>query len=184
MARRRRTRMRFRFRRPPWWLLLGTVVGVAAIVVLLTRPTGSSPVPVRAGDMAPAAKALETKLGGPQRYTEINATDKGVNLFVAVDGANEVAWYYEAGRLDGPGPSQAAAPDHTPFGLENVALGRAAGIARNAVDRSPTATMRAFTLRQEGQLGLVWALDFQSSRGGLLHMTYAPGGGFIGVDAQ
>jgi hypothetical protein len=44
--------------------------------------------------------------------------------------------------------------------------------------------MRAFTLRQEGQLGLVWALDFQSSRGGLLHMTYAPGGGFIGVDAQ
>lgn len=174
---------RIRFRRPPWWLLVGTVVGAVAIVVLL-RQEPTRPLPVRAADVPTAVKALETKLGGAQRYTEINATDKGVNLFVA-SSTGEQAWYFEDGKLDGPSAPQTnptTAP--TVFTLENVALGRASEIARDAAAKVPDASMLGFTLRHEGQQGLVWAVDFRSSLGGLLHVTYGPAGGFIGVDAQ
>lgn len=174
---------RIRFRRPPWWLLAGTAVGVVAIVVLL-RQEPARPLPVRAADVPAAVKALETKLGGPQRYTEINATDKGVNLFLAAS-AGEQAWYFEGGRLDGPSaPQTTPTAEPTVFTLENVALGRAAEIARDAAAKVPDASMLGFTLRHEGQQGLVWAVDFRSNLGGLLHVTYGPAGGFLGVDAQ
>ena len=50
--------------------------------------------------IATAIDALETKLGGPQQYFEVNATAKVVNLFVALDGGTVAqAWLYAAGQL-------------------------------------------------------------------------------------
>ena len=47
-----------------------------------------------------AIAALETKLGGPQDYFEINATARLVNLFVALDGGTTVQpWLYFDGAL-------------------------------------------------------------------------------------
>lgn len=54
-----------------------------------------------------AIKALETELGGPQRFFEINATPKLVNLFLSLnDGAMSQAWVYFDGELS----SQEARP--------------------------------------------------------------------------
>jgi hypothetical protein len=50
--------------------------------------------------IAPAMAALETKLGGPQQYFEVNATSKLVNLFVALnDGKVAQPWVYLNGEL-------------------------------------------------------------------------------------
>jgi hypothetical protein len=56
--------------------------------------------------IAPAAKALEAKLGGPQQYFEINATPQVVNLFVADAAKTSVTPYvYVGGAV-----AQSAAP--------------------------------------------------------------------------
>jgi hypothetical protein len=50
--------------------------------------------------IAEAVSALETKLGGPQQYFEINATSQLVNLFVALnDGKLVQPWVYLDGEL-------------------------------------------------------------------------------------
>jgi hypothetical protein len=50
--------------------------------------------------IGPAIEALESELGGPQRYFEVNATGSTINLFVASDDATRVTGHsYLAGEL-------------------------------------------------------------------------------------
>ena len=68
----------------------------------------------------PAVAALEAKLGGPQKYLEVNASPTLVNLFVAVDNATQaVAYVYAEGKL-----SDAAAPEQVKAGAPTFAATR------------------------------------------------------------
>src|SRR3954447_1216934 len=59
--------------------------------------------------IAPAIAAVESKLGGPQQYFEVNATPQVVNLFVADATATSVTPYvYVGGAVAPAGPSQGA----------------------------------------------------------------------------
>ena len=94
-------------RRPPWWLLVGTVLAVALVAWLFTWSSGgggASFVPLRAADVPAAVHALEQRLGRTPVFVEINAKSEGVNLYVPADaGADGTqAWYWANGVLEGP----------------------------------------------------------------------------------
>jgi hypothetical protein len=60
-------------------------------------------------EIAPAITAVETELGGPQDYFEVNATPKFVNVIVATDGGSmATAFLYLDGDLQPPAPPEAA----------------------------------------------------------------------------
>ena len=167
---------RGRRRRPPWWLLAGTALAIAAIVALLVWPSPSAPVTsLRVGEIPAAVRVLEARLGAAPRYIGIDATNDGVSLFVAEAADRQVAWFYRGGTLTGPG-----APDATgglpSFDLQGVALDRANDVARAAHDAFPTATIERFTIRVPSSVGVVWALQLRSSRGGQIAMTFTPAG--------
>ena len=62
-------------------------------------------------DLVPAAvTAVEAALGGPQQYTEINAFEQGVNLFVATADGKELPYVYR----DGTGLEAPPAPGFRP----------------------------------------------------------------------
>src|SRR5207248_5403884 len=83
-----------------------------------SSPTTAKP-PVLRADLVPAAvAAVQATRGGLQQYTEINAFDQGVNVFVAVGDGNEVAYVYRDAGLDPPAPPQAAVGAR--FGVDGV----------------------------------------------------------------
>ena len=60
-------------------------------------------------EIAPAITAVESELGGPQDYFEINATPQFVNVIVATDGGSmATAFLYLDGDLQPPAPPEAA----------------------------------------------------------------------------
>ena len=69
-------------------------------------PSGSLP---RVDLIGEAVSALEARLGGPQRYFEIDATPRLVNLFVELNGGALVRpWVYLDGQLSSTDPLPAA----------------------------------------------------------------------------
>jgi hypothetical protein len=179
MARRRR-------RRPPWWLLVLTVVAAVAIGILLSSGRGPSKprLAVRAAEVPAAVRAVEAKLGGTQRYTEVNAGVDVVNVFVAGPDGTEVPWQFGPSGLEGPAPSQAAGPDHPAFALDGVDVDRAERVAREAADQFPTATLTRFALRRAPDGTVVWSIGLRSTQGGLIEVTFAGDGRFLGADLR
>ena len=144
--------------------------------MLLVWPSRSAPVTsLRVGDIPAAVRTLEARLGASPRYIGIDATNDGVSLFVAEGVDQQVAWFYRAGSLSGPG-----APDPAgglpSFDLAGVALDRANDVARAAHDAFPTATIEQFTIRVPSGAGVRWAVLLRSSRGGQIEMTFTPAG--------
>lgn len=170
-GRRRRHR-----RRPPWWLVGPSVLGLVAVAVLVTyHPTPA--LAVRAGDIGRAVVTLEAKIGRGRRYTEINATPDGVNLFVVQPDGQEQAWFYADGALHGPG--NAAAAPATAFVVGDIDLGLAPKIARSVLDRFPRAKLTGFALvEQQGHL--VWSARSMSSRGGTVEAFFTTDGQLLG----
>jgi hypothetical protein len=65
--------------------------------------------PPLVGQIDEAVAALETSLGGPQQYFEINATPKLVNLFVALNNGTLVQpWVFLDGELSSTDPRDAS----------------------------------------------------------------------------
>ena len=93
-----------------------------------TVPPASSTVPATTSAQAPqprvdligaAVSALESKLGAPQEYFEINATAQLVNLFVALnDGKVAQAWVYLDGELSSKEGQPAAGHTFTKSALD------------------------------------------------------------------
>lgn len=76
----------------------GTAAPTTTVVPASTTVLGG--VVPRVDLIASAISALEAKFGGPQRYYEINATSKLVNLWVSLnDGAVAQPWVYLDGTL-------------------------------------------------------------------------------------
>ena len=165
-----------RRRRVPWALLLLSAVGIGAIAVLVSYRTEPE-VPVPAADISRAVAAVEARLGGNQRFTEINATPDGVNLFVVQADGQERAWFYAHGALDGPGAS--APPAAPTFTLEGVDTGLAVKIARGVVAQFPGSQLTRFALvQQQGQL--IWSARAVSSKGGTIEAYFTPDGKTLG----
>ena len=165
-----------RWRRPPWWLIGLSVLGLGAVAVLVTyRPTPA--LAVRAGDIGRAVVTLEAKVGRGQRYTEINARPDGVNLFVVQPDGQEQDWFYADGVLQGPG--NAAPAQAKPFAVGDIDLALAPKIARSVLDRFPGAKLTGFALvDQQGHL--VWSARWMSSRGGTVEVFFTTDGQLLG----
>jgi len=134
-------------------------------------------------DLAPAGvAAVEAARGGPQQFTEINAFDQGVNLFVATGDGNELAYVYRDGALEPPASPEPAAG--TPFGLQGVAVDAGPRLLADVKTRLPGVTPVAITLGQRPVEGLVWDVGVLGEKGGRIDMLYTPGGVFLGPVAD
>ena len=150
-----------------------TAVGLVAIVVAITRPT-SKPIDLRVGDIPAAVTAVEQRLGGPQRYSEINVTNEGVNVFVVFDDAHEQTWFFNGHALQDPGDVKRT-EEHKPFTLESVRLEMAAKLARSVLDRFPGATLLQLALIRPDE-PVVWAVRTRGPLGGIAETFFSTDG--------
>ena len=88
----------------------GRAFGIGVLVGLVGACGGPGPATPRAriGEIHSAIAAVEGQAGGAQVYSEINATETEVNLFVVRDG-KELAYVVHEGKLDVPTSGQAFA---------------------------------------------------------------------------
>ena len=160
---------------------------VAAVVVAACSGGGGSSTTATAPalriDLVGAGvAAVEAARGGPQQYTEINAFDQGVNLFVATGDGNELAYVYRNGTLEPPATPQPATA--TPFGLQGVAVDAGPRLLADVKTRLPEATPVAITLVQRPVDGLVWDVGVIGEKGGRIDVLYTPAGVFLGPVAD
>lgn len=157
------------------------LLAVLGVATLLAGCGGDDDAPAPAGLavelIEPAVQALEERLGGPQRYSEINAIPGAVNLFVVRDDGAEDAWLYRGGDLE---PPEAPAPlAHEPFGLDGVDIGAAPRLVEQVEADLPGATVVSAALVVVPEQGLSWALQSRSPRGGLLNVLFTPDGRLV-----
>ncbi|HEX9260707.1 MAG TPA: hypothetical protein VF855_14295 [Acidimicrobiales bacterium] len=159
---------------------------VAALLVALSVLAGcagdddSEVLPrLQVGQIAPAVRAVEAKTGGAQRYSEINATPEGVNLFVTAGEDDEQAWFYADGRLSGPGEPKKREGDS--FDLGGVTIDAAPRLVDQVEKQFPGARVVRVALLVVDDQGLVWAVRSRSAKGGELALFYTPGGALLSV---
>jgi hypothetical protein len=135
---------------------------------------------LRAADIPNAVAALRSARPGEIRFTEINVTPDGVNLFVAADAEHEVSYYFSHGALGAPG---AVAPLSGPaYGLDGVALDRGATMIATSERRFAGSLAVGLSLVQAPQDGLVWIVRVRGPRGGFRNEYYDPAGSFRYAD--
>jgi hypothetical protein len=122
--------------------------------------------------------AVEAARGGPQQYTEINAFDAGVNLFVAIGDGNELAYVFHDGALDSPAAPQPASG--AAFGTQGAALDAGPRLLADAKTRLPDATPVAIALVPRPVDGLVWDVSVIGAKGSRIEVLYTPAGVFLG----
>jgi hypothetical protein len=171
---------------------VAVLVAVVAVLVLAACSGGGSsssspsttikPVVLRL-DLIPAAvAAVEAARGGPQQYTEINAFDQGVNLFVATGDGSELAYVYRDGAgLDPPSAPQPASG--TAFATAGVPLDAGARLPGDVKGRLEGATPVAVSLEQRADSGLVWDVSVIGAKGAHLDVLYTPQGVLLTVIA-
>jgi hypothetical protein len=160
---------------------------VAAVAVALAACSSGGPSkpaapPLRIDLASAGVAAVEAARGGPQQYTEINAFDQGVNLFVATGDGNELAYVYRDAGLEPAGAAQPATG--TPFGVQGVALDAGSRLLADVKTRLPEATPVAITLVQRPVDGLVWDVGVIGEKGGRIDVLYTPAGVFLGPVAD
>jgi hypothetical protein len=170
------------------------LAALVALVALVTACSGGSSgsaattttaaAPVLRLDLVPAAvAAVETALGGPQQYTEINAFAQGVNLFVATADGKELPYVYRDGTgLEAPPGPQAAGG--TPFSTAGVALDAGARLPGDVMTRLPGAVPITAALVQRPTDGLVWDVRVIGAKGSELDVLYTPQGTLLSVVAS
>jgi hypothetical protein len=130
-----------------------------------------------------AVAAVEAARGGPQQYTEINAFDQGVNLFVATGDGNELAYVFREGTgLEPPAAPQPASG--TPFATTGVALDAGARLPTDVAGRLPGSRSLAVALVQRPADGLVWDVSVIGAKGAALDVLYTPQGALLSVVAS
>lgn len=177
--------------RAPRLVLLGAALAAMAALLAACSAGGPSASPPSApATSAPeglaveliddAVAAVEGRLGGPQRYTEINAIPTGVNVFVARGDDEEEAWFYDrSGSLQAP--ADPAPRSHEPFTLEGVDVAAGPRLVADVEGRLPGARVVTVALVVVPDQGLAWALQSRSPRGGLLNVLFSPQGQLVAV---
>jgi hypothetical protein len=140
-----------------------------------SAPKVETTTPLRIADVPAAVAALEQRLGGPQRYTEINATPDGVNLFVANAAGGESPWFYRSGHGLEPPPADGVAAA-TAFGLAGVDLTLGTELVLQVQQQFPEAVVESVALVDLPGRGLVWAVRSRSVKGGELDLLFSPDG--------
>jgi hypothetical protein len=131
------------------------------------------------GQIESAIEALEAELGGPQRYFEVNATSKLVNLFVALnDGAVVQAWVYLDGTLSS---SEGRAASGGTFTLADLDFDPAAVLTQVATEL-PGSTLETFYVNGDGEGNVQYGVLVTSAEGGGLDVLVAPDGEVLAVD--
>lgn len=130
-------------------------------------------------EIGPAIAALETELGGPQQYFEINATARLVNLFVALNnGAIAQPWLYLEGTLTSTegqqasgGTFAAASVDFDPDKILSTVLTELPGIA-----------IESFYIHGDGAGNVLYGILATSDKGGGLDVVLGADGSVKSVD--
>jgi hypothetical protein len=138
--------------------------------------TGALP---RVDQIHDAVKALETKLGTPQQFFEINATSKLVNLIVALnDGKVAQPWVYFDGQLSSTEGSSASG-----FSFPGSALDfDPAKVLSKLQAQLPDSSPDLFFV-EGGAGGIVrYSVAVTSKQGGQLIVVVGPDGTVISVD--
>lgn len=126
-----------------------------------------------------AVSALETELGGPQDYYEINATAQLVNLFVSLNnGAIAQPWLYVNGTLTA-GEGQAASggtlrADALDFNPD--------AIFSKLSQEVPGLSVESFYVHGDGAGNLLYGVLATSPRGGGLDIVLGADGSVKSVD--
>jgi hypothetical protein len=158
-------------------------VTVAAVLALVACGGGdgdrTSP-PVLVEQIPAAVKALEARLGGTQRYSEINATPSEVNLFVVDAEGQESAYVYRDGDLE---PPPAAQPTQAPtFAAADMAF-EPDDVLGQVAEELPHAAVLAFSVQPgaSGAAGTQMVATVQSAEGGRLSVLLGPTGEILGA---
>jgi hypothetical protein len=126
-----------------------------------------------------AVAALEARLGGPQRYFEINATARLVNLFVALnDGALAQPWVYVDGALTA---SEGLPASGGTFGSAELTFDPTVVLATVLSDL-PDAAIESFYVHGDGQGNVLYGVLATSARGGGLDIVLGADGAIKSVD--
>jgi len=147
-----------------------------------TRLVGGHATVLHLADIPAAVHAVEAARRGPQRYTEVNATTGGVNVFVALDGGKESSYFYDGCRL-----SEAGAPlvaQGTTFALEGASLDVVTTLPASVEQKLPGSLIENVALVDVAPDGVVWAVRVRAAKGGLINLRFSPAGALISaVDA-
>jgi len=131
------------------------------------------------GEIAPAIAALETQLGGPQEFFEINATARLVNLFVALNnGVVAQPWLYLGGTLTSTegqpasgGTFSSSAVDFDPEVILSTVLSELPGIS-----------IESFYIHGDGEGNVLYGVLATSDKGGGLDVVLGADGSVKSVD--
>jgi hypothetical protein len=130
--------------------------------------------------IAPAMAAVDTEMGGPQPYFEVNATPLGVNLFVATEGATQsVGYLYVGGELGSPGDAEPATGGT--FTAADVTFDPTTILDAVTADLSGSDIVR-FAIAGNSNGDVQYTVDVQSDAGGTLQITLAEDGSVVSVD--
>jgi hypothetical protein len=140
-----------------------------------------SELPLRVELIRPAVAALEAKLGGRQKYLEVNASPTLVNLFVAVDNATQaVAFVYAEGKLSDPSTPEQVKAGAPTFEAKDITFDDKRVLAP-VIAALPTSTYRVFSVVGVAGGGVSYLVTMQSSKGGELQVPVKADGSIIGA---
>lgn len=131
--------------------------------------------------VAPAVEALETLLGGPQDYFEINADHRLVNLFVASDdGTTATAYLFLDGEIQPPAPPRPVEAGTT-FSADEIEFDPDTVLARVA-DELPGSDLTTFVIVVGPTGAIRYEVLARSAQGGVLAVEVTSDGIVVGVE--
>lgn len=153
-----------------------------APTVTICDPSGEPQAAADLPDVASVRAAmadLDTRLGGPQEYFEVNATARLVNLFVALNGGTLAqAWVWVDGDLTSAEPQTASGGTFTLADLDlddSVAL----TTVRSEI---PDAVLESFYVHGDGEGNVQYGILTSALCGGGLEVIVGPDGSVKSVD--
>lgn len=130
-------------------------------------------------------ESLDSLLGGPQRYFEVNATPTLVNLFVATENTAEhtteaVAYVFAAGELSDPSPPEPVKADAPTFVATDVVFDVERVLAPVVV-ALPLSQYRVFSVVGKVGGGVSYLINIESAAGGEMQIPVTGDGVITGV---
>lgn len=164
----------------------GRLLGAVGVLVLLAGCGGEPAEPEgrrlpAVAEIATAVQAVETLLGGPQEYFEINADHRLVNLFVASDdGTTATAYLVVGGEVQPPAPPRPVAAGST-FTADEIGFDPDTVLDRVALEL-PESELTTFVILV-GPGGTVrYEVLARSAQGGVLAVEVTADGTVVGVE--